>query len=124
MSPSRDEWASFLAARPIAVIATVSEDGSPHAAPVEVVLRDGKVYVWCEAGSVKARNAARTKRAALTAYKGHPGVLVRGPLRLIAKGEPGYDEITREFLSKYDREETYGNDLLIEITPERVSAWS
>lgn len=117
------DWAEFLAERPIAVLATVGPDGSPHATPVEVVVRDGKVHVWCHASSRKARNAAREGRAALTAYKGHPGVLVRGPVRLIPKGEPGYDEITREFLRKYDREETYGNDLVIEITPERVSRW-
>lgn len=121
--PPRDEWQSFLAERPIAVIATVSADGTPHAAPVEVLVRDGKVYVWCESWSLKARNAQRTGVAALTAYKGAAGVLVRGSVRAIGEGEPGYDSITKAFLDKYRRGETYGNELVLEITPERFSAW-
>lgn len=89
--------------------------------PVEVVVEDGKVYVWCHATSVKARNTARTGRAALTAYKGHDFALVRGPARLLDAGDPAYERITGRFLSKYDRTEAYGNDTLIEITPERVA---
>lgn len=118
-----DDAAAFLAERPLGVLATAGPDGTPHAVPVEVVVRDGKAYAWCHATSVKARNAARAGRAALVAYKGQRGVLVRGPVRLIRAGEPGYDEVARAFLAKYDRAETYGNDLLIEIAPERVSGW-
>lgn len=121
--PSHGEWESFLGERPIAVVATVSADGTPHAAPVEVVVRSGLVYVWCESWSLKARNARREGRAALTAYKGQAGVLVRGPVRLIEEGGPGYADVTRAFLDKYKREETFGNDLVLEITPERVAAW-
>ena len=69
---------------------------------------------------MKARNVARTGLATLTAYKGHAFVMVRGRARLIEKGQESYDEIARGFLDKYEREESYGNDTLIEITPERV----
>ena len=116
-------WDAFLAERPIAVIATVSPNGMPHAVPVEVLVRDGRVYVWCRATSRKARNAAREGRAALTAYRSHHGVLVRGPARLVAVGESNYAEVTRGFLDKYEREETYGNDTLIEISPARVTSF-
>lgn len=85
-------------------------------------MRDDKVYCWCEARSQKARNAARAGTAAIVGYKGHAFVSTRGPVRIISKGEPGYDQITRDFLDKYEREETYGNDTLIELTPEHVAS--
>jgi len=84
-------------------------------------VREDKVYVWSQATSQKARNAVRARRAALVGYKGHAFVSVRGPVSIISIGEPGYDEITNAFLKKYEREETYGNDTLIEITPEHVA---
>lgn len=115
-------WETFLAERPIAVIATTGPDGAPHAVPVEVVVDGGAVYVWCRARSVKARNAARAGRAALTAYKGHSFALVRGPAELLDATHQDYERITRVFLDKYERDETYGNDTLIRITPERTSA--
>ncbi|MGZ4190519.1 MAG: pyridoxamine 5'-phosphate oxidase family protein [Actinomycetota bacterium] len=115
-------WQEFLGERPIVVIATPREDGTPHAVPVEVLVRDEKVYCWCESFSQKARNAARAERAAIVGYKGHAFVSVRGPVRIISKGEPGYDEITQGFLDKYEREEAYGNDTLIELAPEHVSS--
>lgn len=115
-------WDEFLNERPIAVLATVSADGMPHAVPVEVLVRDGRVWCWCQASSHKAHNVAREGRAALVAYKSHDGVLVRGLARLTPAGADGYEEIARGFLGKYKREERYGNDVLIEITPERVTA--
>ena len=97
-------------------------DGTPHAVPVEVLVRNDKVYVWAQATSQKARNAARALRAGLVGYKGHAFVSVRGPVNIISLGDPGYDDITRGFLDKYEREETYGNDTLIEITPEHIAS--
>lgn len=102
------------------MVATIGGDGTPHAVPVEVVVHEGKVYVWCKARSRKARNVARTGRAALTAYKGHDFALVRGPARLLDAGDERYDATTRLFLTKYQRDESYGNDTLIEITPEKT----
>lgn len=85
-------------------------------------MRGDKVYVWSQHTSQKARNAARAGRAGLVGYKGHAFVSVRGPVRIISIGEEGYDEIARGFLDKYEREETYGNDTLIEVTPEHVAS--
>jgi hypothetical protein len=48
--------------------------------------------------------------------------MVRGPVRIISKGDDGYDGIARAFLDKYEREESYGNDTLIELTPEHVAS--
>jgi hypothetical protein len=87
-----------------------------------VLVHGDRVYSWCERTSVKARNVARTGVATMTGYKGHAFVMVRGPARLIEKGQENYEDIARGFLDKYEREESYGNDTLIEITPERVSS--
>ena len=103
------------------MIATPRADGTPHVVPVEVLVRNDKVYVWSQATSQKVRNAARAGRAGLVGYKGHAFASVRGPVNLISIGAPGYDEITRGFLDKYEREETYGNDTLLEITPEHIA---
>jgi hypothetical protein len=116
-------WEAFVAERPLAILATVGPDGAPHATPVEVIVREGKTYNWVHSNSAKGRNAARGGIGALLAYKGQRGILLRGPIRVIRQGEPGYDEISKAFLDKYQREETYGNDLLVEIAPERVAEW-
>jgi len=117
------DWKAFLEQRPLGVLATVGRDGLPHAVPVEVVVHDGKVYVWAESESVKVANVRRTGTAAMLGYKGMAAALVRGPSRLLTTGDADYAEITNAFLTKYNREETYGNDVLVEITPERVTAW-
>lgn len=118
----RDEGLAFLAERPLGVLATSGADGTPHAVPVELVVENGKVYCWCESDSVKVRNVARTGRAALVAYKGNDFVLVRGNARLIGSDDPAYAALTQRFLEKYKRDEEYGNDVLVELSAERVSA--
>jgi uncharacterized pyridoxamine 5'-phosphate oxidase family protein len=117
------DWHEFLSERPLAVLATVERDGTPHAVPVEVVVYGGKVYAWCESDSVKVANVRRTGKAAILGYKGLAAALVRGPARVLTTENAHYSDITGEFLSKYNREETYGNDALVEITPDRVTAW-
>jgi general stress protein 26 len=108
--------------RPLGVMATSGADGVPHAVPVEVIVHDGRVYSWGQRTSVRARNIERTGTAAVVAYKGHAFVLVRGNARLLDMNDEPYAAITRKFLDKYGREETYGNDTLLEVTPERISS--
>lgn len=117
------DWHAFLTERPLGVLATVGRDGTPHAVPVEVVVRDGKVYAWCESDSVKVANVRRTGKAALLGYKGRAAALVRGSARVFGTESADYADITGAFLSKYNREETYGNDTVVEISPDRVTAW-
>ncbi len=85
-------------------------------------MRDDRVYCWCERTSAKARNVARTGTAALTAYKGHGFVMVRGRASIVDASDARYDDIARAFLEKYQREETYGNDALIEIVPDHIAS--
>ncbi|MHB8511030.1 MAG: pyridoxamine 5'-phosphate oxidase family protein [Actinomycetota bacterium] len=118
------DWEAFLNDRPLAVIATVGADGFAHAVPVEVVTYNGSVFVWCNASSVKCRNAEREGRASIVAYKGNDGVLVRGAARVLTSNDPNYETITRRFLEKYKRTESYGNDALIQISADRLSVFS
>ena len=117
------DWQAFLSERPLAVLATIGRDDLPHAVPVEVVVHEGTVYAWCESGSAKVANVRRTQKAAMLGYKGVAAALVRGPARVLTSDDTSYAEITNAFLTKYKREETFGNDVLVEITPERVTAW-
>jgi nitroimidazol reductase NimA-like FMN-containing flavoprotein (pyridoxamine 5'-phosphate oxidase superfamily) len=114
------DWEAFLTERRLGVIATTSAAGLPHAVPVELVVDGGAVFVWCRAGSVKARNAARSGVAALVAYKGHSFGLARGKAEVLDAAHPDYARITQAFLDKYERDEPYGNDALIKITPQRT----
>lgn len=109
-----------MSERPLGVLATVGEDGTPHATPVEVVVLHGKVHAWSRERSVKVQNVKRSGRAAMLVYKGNDFALVRGAARLIRARDAGYEEITRAFLTKYNREETYGNDVLVQVSPEHV----
>ncbi len=117
------DWQSFLSERRVAVVATNGADGLPHAVPVEVLVEGGKVYVWCRRTSRKARNVERDGRASLVGYKGNDGVLVRGAARLLSAEDQRYEALTAAFLWKYARDETYGNDVLIEIDPEHVTTF-
>jgi F420H(2)-dependent biliverdin reductase len=117
------DWEPFLSERPLAVLATVGKDGAPHAVPVEVVVYGGKVYAWSESDSVKVANVRREGKAAMLGYKGRAAALVRGAARVLTVDNASYADITQEFLTKYKREETYGNDVLVEISPDRITAW-
>lgn len=108
--------------RPLGVLATVGADGLPRAVPVEIVVHDGRVYSWCHATSVKARNAARNGAATFLVYKGNDWVMVRGRARVFGADDPSYEQVTQMFLRKYDRTETYGNDVLVEVQADEVAS--
>jgi nitroimidazol reductase NimA-like FMN-containing flavoprotein (pyridoxamine 5'-phosphate oxidase superfamily) len=114
------DWTTYLAERPIGVFATVGRDGMPHAVPVALVVCDGRPAIWCRADSVKVRNAKREGRAALTAYKGNTFVSIRGAVTFIRPGERRYEEITRAHSAKYPGDQP-DNDLVIEVSPDRIS---
>ena len=118
MDPST--WDEFLNGCLIVVLSTVSVDGSPHAVPIEVIVRDQRIYSWVEDDSVKARNVRREGTAAVTGYMGNFFAMARGRARTIEQRDAPYDDLAEGFLRKYDREEVYGNNLFIEISPEHV----
>lgn len=114
-------WEEFLHERPLAVLATAGPDGLPHAVPVEVVVDGGRAYSWGHARSARARNLKANPKASIVAYKGGQSfVMLRGAARILTEADPEYARITQLFLKKYDREETYGNDTLIEVAPDQI----
>lgn len=121
-SGGMEAWERFLGERPIAVIATTDRAGVPHAVPIEVVVDDGKVYSWGKSTSTRAEYLRHRPLAAITAYKGHDFVMVRGSVELFEASAPDYPRLTGLFLDKYERTETYANDLVIELTPEEIVA--
>ena len=63
-----DEVRAVLAGRTFAHLATVSPDGSPHSVPVWIDVDDaGRLLMFTQSGSRKARNMERDDRVAISA---------------------------------------------------------
>lgn len=111
---------SFLESRPIAVLASIGDDGIPHAVPVELIVDDGRVYSWCRSTARRVDYLRERPLASMTAYRGNDFVCARGPVAFRDSSWERYAEVTALFLRKYDRTETYGNDTLVELDPVQV----
>jgi PPOX class probable F420-dependent enzyme len=117
-------------------LATVREDGSPHVAPVWFVLDGDDVVFMTGADTVKGRNLRRTGRAALSVDDPAPPygfVHVSGTVELVDCGDafeaawPFGLRISRRYMGDavaedYARRNTVAGELLVRLTPERVSA--
>ncbi|AUH68587.1 MULTISPECIES: TIGR03618 family F420-dependent PPOX class oxidoreductase [Gordonia] len=83
---------------PIAHVATVSPDGSPHVVPVFVGTDGDRIVVFTGPGSVKARNLRRDPRVALsiaTADDPFTPVTVRGRVVDWIDGDAGWEIVDR-----------------------------
>lgn len=123
----------FLAEQRVLRLATISDDGFPHVVPVWYMYRDGAVYVGTNTRTAKAKNVARTGRAAFCVDEGirSPlyGVMVRGRARLITEdiGDMARDILLRYFDTMEDESaaELYRDtDCIIEIIPDHITEWS
>jgi PPOX class probable F420-dependent enzyme len=74
---------AFLTERHLATLTTLRADGSPHVSPVGFSYADGVVRVITFAGSVKARNAARGGRAAVSQVEGRRWLTLEGAVELV-----------------------------------------
>ena len=85
VDPLSDEMLSFLAERHLATLTTLRADGSPHVVAVgfSYDTRDGLVRIITFARSVKARNAARGGRAAVSQVDGARWATLEGVVRLV-----------------------------------------
>ncbi len=79
------EMLSFLAERHLATLTTLRADGSPHVVPVGFSYDTdaGLVRIITFARSVKARNAARSSRAAVSQVDGGRWATLEGVSRLV-----------------------------------------
>jgi PPOX class probable F420-dependent enzyme len=110
---------AFLAERHLATLTTLRADGSPHVAPVGFSYADGVVRVITFAGSVKARNAARGTRGAVSQVDGRRWLTLEGAVALVtdparvAAAVAGYAARYRQPGARPDR-------VAIEIVVDRV----
>ena len=109
----------FLQERHMGVLVTLRADGSPHAVPVGFTLEGSVVRVITFAGSVKARNAARGGRAAITQHDGARWVTFEGRVSVtddaeaVAAAVQGYTERYRPPKQRADR-------VVVHIAVDRV----
>jgi F420H(2)-dependent biliverdin reductase len=114
-----DEDLAFLAERHLATLTTMRADGSPHVAPVGFSYAGGVVRVITFAGSVKARNAGRGGRGAVSQVDGRRWLTLEGTVALVtdpsrvAAAVAGYAARYRQPGERPDR-------VAIEIAVDRV----
>lgn len=101
-----------LEGTPIAHLATVLPDGSPHTVPLWVGVRGDRIVILTGPGSRKARNLRRDPRMALSiAPADNPfmPVIVRGRVVEWLEGDAAWeivDELSRKYLGgPYSREQ-------------------
>ena len=113
------EDVAFLAERHLATLTTLRADGSPHVVAVGFSYAEGVARVITFAGSVKARNAARGGRAAVSQVDGRRWLTLEGTVELVtdqarvATAVAGYAARYRQPGERPDR-------VAIEITVDRI----
>jgi len=125
----------FLRNGRIIRIASVSEDGKPHIAPIWYVYRNGKFYVSTSSKSRKVKNIKKNNAVAfsLDAGGGFSDIkaVVGSGLAKIATNDPEGREIDDSIKIKYlgsldhpvAKELAKKDDTLIEITPTKKISW-
>lgn len=116
-----EEVLAFLTERHLATLTTLRADGSPHVVPVGFSYSptDRLVRVITFAPSVKARNAARGGRAAVSQVDGGRWLTLEGEVRLatepasVADAVAGYAARYRQPSERVDR-------VAIEIVVDRI----
>lgn len=129
-----DERDAFLRHPPRpGVLATVRADGRPHAAPIWYDLDGGAVVFTTGATTVKGRNLARERRAAMCVQDDRPPfsfLIVEGPVELsddLAEVRRWAARIGGRYMGA-DRAEEYGErngvpgELLCRLTIERTAS--
>lgn len=115
------EMLEFLAERHLATLTTLRADGSPHVVPVGFSYDPdaGLVRIITFARSVKARNAARGGRGAVSQVDGGRWATLEGMCRLVddapsvARAVAGYAQRYRQPSERADR-------VAIEIVVDKV----
>jgi PPOX class probable F420-dependent enzyme len=92
----------MLRERHLSTLATQRADGSPHLVPVGFTWDDdaGVVRVITSSGSVKARNARRGGRAAVSQVDGRRWLTLEGPVRVTDEPD-AVREAERRYAERY-----------------------
>ena len=125
----------FLAAKEVAVLATVQPDGSPLAMPMWFLHDPATLTMISVDGLQKVHNLRRDSRVCVVAESGEGGgevrgVSVRGRAEFLAEG-PARGALVERFLEKYRPrlERLWGgrampaNRVMFRIVPEHVRSW-
>ncbi|WP_419818129.1 PPOX class F420-dependent oxidoreductase [Glaciibacter flavus] len=106
------EVRELLDGTPIAHLATLLPDGSPHSVPLWIGVHDDHVAILTGPGSRKARNLRRDPRVAISLTPpgaAFPPVVLRGRVVDWLDGEEGWsavDELARKYTgAPYSREQ-------------------
>jgi len=122
------ELQELLDGTPIAHLATLLPDGSPHSVPVWIGTHEGRVVIMTGPGSQKARNLRRDPRVAISLTppdNPFAPAVVRGRVVEWLDGAEGWavvDEIAQKYIGG-----PYGRDVervvgLIEVDHQRLGA--
>jgi PPOX class probable F420-dependent enzyme len=111
----------FLAERHLATLTTLRADGSPHVVAVgfSYDAAAGVARVITFARSVKARNAARGGRAAVSQVDGGRWLTLEGPVRLVTDA-PGVATAVAGYAARYRQPGERDDRVAIEIQVDRV----
>jgi PPOX class probable F420-dependent enzyme len=121
MDAVTDEMLAFLAERHLATLTTLRADGSPHVVPVGFSYDggDGVVRIITFASSVKARNAARGTRAAVSQVDGARWATLEGVARM-ATDEPSVARAVAGYAARYRQPGERADRVAIEIAVDKV----
>lgn len=111
----------FVRERHLASLTTLRADGSPHVVPVGFSFDPaaGVVRIITFAPSVKARNAARGGRAAVSQVDGGRWLTLEGPSRLVTDPE-GVAAAVAGYAARYRQPGDRADRVAIEIAVDRV----
>lgn len=116
-----DDALAFLGERHLATLTTLRADGTPHVVPVGFTwdAATGLARVITNAGSQKARNAARGERAVVCQVDGRRWLSLEGRSRVLDDAESVVDAETR-YAARYKPPRVNPTRVVIEIAVDRV----
>lgn len=116
-----DEGRAFLADRYLATLTTLRADGTPHVTPVGFTwdADTGLARVICGGASQKARNAARSGRAALCQVDGRRWLTLEGAVRVSDDPERVADAVAR-YAARYRPPRVNPSRVVLEVTVDRL----
>jgi F420H(2)-dependent biliverdin reductase len=115
------EMLAFLLERHLATLTTLRADGSPHVVPVGFSYDSGAgiVRIITFANSVKARNAARNGRAAVSQVDGGRWATLEGVARLV-EDQQSVDLAVAGYAARYRQPKERADRVAIEIVVDKL----
>jgi PPOX class probable F420-dependent enzyme len=121
MNDVSPEMMAFLTERHLATLTTLRSDGSPHVVPVGFSYDSeaGLVRIITFANSVKARNAARNCRAAVSQVDGGRWATLEGVSRLV-DDQPSVALAVAGYAARYRQPKERVDRVAIEIVVDKM----